>query len=171
MNAQTFHSAYIQFGSNQGLREEQIRQANLLLEQRAGSLCSMSSIYETEAWGVKDQPKFLNRVVELRTSHSAEILLGIILEIEREMGRVRNEKWMERKIDIDILFFDDAVIEIPGLSVPHPRLHLRRFSLVPLAEIVPGLLHPVLKKTVCTLLRECPDPLSVVQLNSAVSEL
>ncbi len=106
--------------------------------------------------GPVEQPPFINAVFSLECGMSPQELLALILDIEQKMGRVRGERWGPRLIDLDLLFYGDAVIEEQGLEVPHPRLHERRFVLTPLAEIAPGLVHPVIKKSVLELLAELP---------------
>jgi 2-amino-4-hydroxy-6-hydroxymethyldihydropteridine diphosphokinase len=123
-----------------------------------------SSIYETAAWGKNDQPAFLNQVLEIETALSPPQLLKTILAIEENIGRVRQEKYGPRIIDIDILLFNDEVLHLPMLKIPHPQLQNRRFVLVPLAEIAPDLIHPVFKKTIAELLAICPDKLEVSRI-------
>ncbi len=108
-----------------------------------------------------DQPDYLNQGVEIRTSLDALTLLHTLLKIERKIGRIRQEKWGSRVIDIDLIFFNDAVLSLPDLKVPHPQMHLRQFVLIPLLEIVPDYVHPVLHKTVRELAAGCPDTLPV----------
>jgi 2-amino-4-hydroxy-6-hydroxymethyldihydropteridine diphosphokinase len=156
--------AYILTGGNLGDRAENLRQARTAIGQQCGPVTSASALYETEAWGLKDQAAFLNQALELRTEMGAKALLDTLLSIELSLGRVRDVKYGPRIIDIDILFFNHEVIELPGLSVPHPQLHLRRFALEALAEIAPGYIHPVFNKSVSQLLAECTDTLAVNKL-------
>lgn len=121
------------------------------------SVLKVSPVYETEAWGNTQQQSFLNQAIEIETQCDAQTLLQIMLSIETEMGRNRTEKWAPREIDLDILFFNDAIIETKNLSVPHPFLHQRKFALIPLVFLQPTLMHPVLKKSVLQLLNECTD--------------
>lgn len=155
---------YLILGSNLGNREESLRNARVRLEARAGELLRCSSVYETASWGKHDQPDFLNQVLEIKTSLSPSDLLATVLSIEKELGRYRAEKWGSRTIDIDILFYDDRIIDEPGLIIPHPFLHDRHFCLLPLSEIAPDLVHPRKGKTIKELLVDLSDNLSVKKL-------
>jgi 2-amino-4-hydroxy-6-hydroxymethyldihydropteridine diphosphokinase len=158
------NQTYLLIGGNLGNRLENLAESRRLIEANAGQVSKSSSLYETEAWGMEDQPAFLNQVLRLDTELDPRQLLATILDIEHQMGRERIQKFGPRSIDIDILFFNDAIIDEPGLSIPHPQLHLRRFTLDPLNEIASSFLHPVLKKSVSALLKECPDQLAVKKL-------
>ncbi|HEY8396300.1 MAG TPA: 2-amino-4-hydroxy-6-hydroxymethyldihydropteridine diphosphokinase [Flavihumibacter sp.] len=155
------HIAYLLLGGNLGNREIQLRQAKMELERRTGRITGQSSLYETAAWGNRDQPSFLNQAVELETELPATELMSRILEIEKDLGRKRQGLYGPRTIDIDILLYDDEIHVTDHLRVPHPRLPERRFALEPLAELIPSYLHPVLKKTISGLLNDCADPLPV----------
>lgn len=155
------NEVYLSLGSNEGNRLQWLSKAIQLLNERCGDVVQQSPIYETAAWGITDQPAFLNMVVHLQTPHTAEQVLKGILDIETELGRQRSIKWGPRTLDIDILFFNDEVIDIEQLKVPHPYMQERRFTLAPFAAIAPDLVHPVLKKTISQLLEECPDKLEV----------
>lgn len=151
---------YLLLGSNQGDREYFLREARYRLAQ-FGTVIAQSGLYETAAWGLENQADFLNQVLQLRTAHSPENLLQSINAIEAALGRIRTEKYGSRNIDIDILYYDDLILELPHLIIPHPRLHLRRFTLVPLTELAPEGVHPLLKQNHKTLLAACPDVLDV----------
>jgi 2-amino-4-hydroxy-6-hydroxymethyldihydropteridine diphosphokinase len=146
------HHAYIGFGSNLGDRLENCRNAiEALAALPPCSLLKTSSFYETSPVGLVDQPAFINGVVLLETDEDAHWLLRQMLEIEKTFGRIRNLKWGPRSIDLDLLFFDDQIINTPELSVPHPSLHERRFVLEPLNEVAPDFRHPSLGKSVADL--------------------
>ncbi len=147
-----------------GKREQYLQRARELITESCGELKAISSIYETAAWGKTDQPMFLNQVVEIITVLSPKELLQKILNIERQLGRARHEKFGPRTIDIDILFYNEERHNSPSLTIPHPALQYRRFALTPMNEIAPGFVHPVLKKTIAELLEECPDDLPVNKL-------
>jgi 2-amino-4-hydroxy-6-hydroxymethyldihydropteridine diphosphokinase len=147
--------AYLSLGSNLGDRDGQLRQAIRLLEA-AGDVESVSSFYETEPVEVTDQPWFLNCAVALETEKTPEQLMAALLTIEGEMGRRRVQKKGPRSIDLDILLFEDEIIRLPNLTIPHPAMQQRRFVLEPLAEIAPEAQHPVLRKSVRELLAALP---------------
>jgi 2-amino-4-hydroxy-6-hydroxymethyldihydropteridine diphosphokinase len=153
-------TAYILMGGNLGPREQLLRQAQEGLEA-LGRVAGASDIYETAAWGVEGQPPYLNQALRLETPLSPHNLLDGLQAVERQLGRARGERWQARTMDLDLLFYDADVIETGRLSVPHPRLHLRRFVLLPLAQLAPNLLHPVLGLPVEALLHQCPDALPV----------
>ena len=142
------NKAYLLTGGNMGDRKLALQKALSLIEQHCGDIISLSSIFETEAWGNTDQPSFFNQVMAIQTELKPRQLLRRILKIETQIGRIREEKYGPRIIDIDILFYNDEVHNYPLLKIPHPEIQNRRFVFVPLAEIAPDFIHPVLKKTI-----------------------
>lgn len=155
------NKAFLLTGGNLGDRKKNLQHASELLEEFCGKIIRQSSLYETAAWGKTDQPNFLNQVFELETRLNPGQLMHEILKIEVLMGRKRNEKYGPRTIDIDVLFFNEEIINEPALKIPHPELQNRKFVLTPLAEIAPALQHPVFKQTISELLAKCPDQLNV----------
>ena len=148
-------------GSNLEDPEKQIKTAKMWIEKKIGPIDQSSSIYWSAPWGNEDQPAFLNQVIQLLTTYSADDLLQLLLSIEQEMGRQRLIKWGSRIIDLDILYYGHEIITLSHLKIPHPEIANRRFVLVPLNEIAPDLKHPVLNVTTSTLLDRCVDKLEV----------
>lgn len=140
--------AYIALGSNLGDKEKNLRRALLLLTQQGVEVVRVSSFLSTEPYGVTDQPQFLNAVACVRTSLAPLALLDVLLATELAMGRVRLRHWGERNIDLDLLLYEDMVLDTPRLRLPHPDMQNRDFVLLPLAEIAPELKHPTLQKTI-----------------------
>lgn len=156
--------AYLGFGSNLGDRRRRILTAMELLDQEQGVfVVSRSSLYETDPVGETDQPPFLNAAAGVETTLSPQEILGLIREIEKTIGRTPTYRWGPREIDIDILLYDDCVVDEEGLTLPHPRMHERAFVLVPLFEIAPDAVHPVLNQTIKELLLVL-EPYSGVRL-------
>ena len=159
------HITYLLLGSNLGNSKSYIAAALSEIEAKLGRIVKSSSLYQTASWGKHDQPDFLNQVIELKTMLSPQDLLSGILSIEADMGRKRVEKWGSRIIDIDILLYEDQIINEPDLSIPHPYLAFRRFCLMPLCEIAPEFMHPLLGKNIQELLLELSDDLLVKKLS------
>lgn len=156
--------AYLLLGSNLGDRKHQIEKSIQLIAEQIGLVLKESSIYETESWGISDQPIFLNKVILVETSFDPFELLKCIKNIEISMGRKERAKWHNREIDIDILFYGKQYIETPELRIPHPYLHERMFTLVPLMEIDPFLNHPTLNRSIEDLYDLCRDEGNVMQI-------
>lgn len=155
------YQAYLLLGSNLGDREQFLNQAIERLGD-LGRIQARSGRYETAAWGRSDQPGFLNQALQLSTELEPEALLESVLSIERKLGRERKERYGPRTLDIDILLFEDRIVQSETLTIPHPELPNRRFALTPLMEIAPQLLHPQLNQSIQELFGICPDPLPVL---------
>lgn len=160
------NSIYILLGANLGKPITQIAQATALLEARIGKILKLSSLYESEAWGLEDQPLFYNRALLLQTDIDKQTCLTICQDIETELGRVRLVKWGARLIDIDILYFNDEVYTSENLIIPHPLLQFRNFVLIPLCEIAKDYVHPILSKNTEELLSDCEDSLVVKKIKN-----
>ncbi|MEJ7627064.1 MAG: 2-amino-4-hydroxy-6-hydroxymethyldihydropteridine diphosphokinase [Ferruginibacter sp.] len=154
------NNAYLLLGSNLSDTFQQLEIAKKHII-RIGNIDEQSNLYCTAAWGLSEQPEFINQVIKIKTRYSPHDILKKIIDIEKKMGRVRTEKNAPRIIDIDILFYNDEIVSSADLIIPHPLLQYRRFVLVPLNELAPELLHPVLHKTVGELLAACTDTLDV----------
>ena len=156
-------SVVLILGANIGSCLETLAKARLLLAKRVGVITDLSAIYRSEPWGFESEDWFYNQVVRCETTLSAEAVLSTILTIETELGRVRNAHpaYQSRVIDIDILYYNDAIISSDNLQIPHKHLHSRRFVLVPLNDIAPNVVHPILKKTTAELLEICEDTIIV----------
>lgn len=159
------NKVFLLLGANLGNPVSQIASAIVALEKQIGSIALRSSLYESEAWGVSDQPTYLNQVILIDTPLSALAVLDNIQRIENDLGRVRTLKWGSRIIDIDMLYFNTEIISHPRLSIPHPYIAQRRFTLLPLAEIAPNFKHPLLARDSMELLASCTDTLSVKKIN------
>ncbi len=158
------HSAYIGFGSNIDNRFSYIENAIYTLSEAGGiTLQEISSLYETEPVGDEAQAQFLNGVVAIKTDLSPHTLLQTLKQSETTIGRQHRIRWSPREIDLDILIYGDICLRTPNLVIPHPEMHLRRFVLVPLAEIAPDVVHPVFNETIQTLLERLEDNKSVVK--------
>jgi 2-amino-4-hydroxy-6-hydroxymethyldihydropteridine diphosphokinase len=158
------NTAWLLTGSNMGTREDYLSSAKREIALQCGTVQKQSSIYETAAWGKTDQPAFLNQALEIITPLNARQLIRRLLKIEKQLGRIREEKYGPRLIDIDILMFGDEIHQYDLLKLPHPELPNRRFALLPLAEIAGEVIHPVLQQSVFSLLADCPDTLEVKKI-------
>lgn len=155
---------FLLLGSNLGDRKSNLEKASGLIEKRIGIIRQRSSLFETKAWGKTDQPDFINQVLIVETKLSPHILLKSALAIEKEMGRIRTEKWGARLIDIDLLYYGKQILHTDSLTLPHPGIAQRRFVLEPLTELLPDFIHPLLNKSHRQLLIECTDTLSVQKI-------
>lgn len=171
----THKTIFLLLGGNLGDRKQNILEAKKHISLQIGQIEIESTIYQTAAWGVENQPSFLNQVIQVSSLLSPQEILTQIEDIEKKLGRKRYQKWYARTIDVDILYYENLVLEekkdttkqIKDLQLPHPFLHQRRFTLIPLVEIAPNFVHPVLEKTNNQLLEECLDTLQV----SVISEI
>lgn len=158
---------YILLGGNLGDKKRIFSDVSTLLNDRLGKITSQSAIYETEPWGFESPDLFWNQVLELSINLSPEEVLIQTQQIEIELGRIRKgNQYSSRLIDIDILFYGDQIINQENLTVPHPRIQERKFALIPLCEIAPELIHPVLRKSIRQLLVESTDPLKVEKVTN-----
>ncbi len=158
------NKAYLLLGSNLNNPKENLLQALGFLSEKLGTITRLSSLYQTGAWGNTQQPDFINQVIVVNTIFPATQCIDIILAIEQDMGRVRTKKNAPRLIDIDILYFNKEIIDLPHLVVPHPAIQLRRFVLIPLNELSPGFVHPLLNQNNLELLKNCEDQLNVKKI-------
>ena len=158
------NNVFLLLGSNLGERQLLLQTAINKIAERIGNVEQTSAVYETQSWGRTDEPDYLNQVVLVKTELPANNVLTEILGIETDLGRKRYEKWGSRLIDIDILFYNQDIINQDKLQVPHPELHKRRFTLEPLSELAADMIHPVLNKTVSDLRKELADDLIVKKL-------
>ncbi|MCE6988906.1 2-amino-4-hydroxy-6-hydroxymethyldihydropteridine diphosphokinase [Dyadobacter sp. CY323] len=154
---------FLLLGSNLGDRSLILKSAREQIAEKVGTILKESSMYETAPWGLTDQPAFLNQVVEIDTELTPQEVLTNILDIEDKLGRVRYERWGARVIDIDLLYYKDCILDSARLTLPHPRIQDRRFILIPLTEIAPDFLHPLLQKTSVEILSGSADNSKVVK--------
>ena len=164
---------FLLLGGNQGDRRDFLSRALEMISENAGTILNKSNVYETEPWGFKDPNPFLNQVVEISTDYNPAELLEQLLTIETQLGRIRPFNscgcsdqgcYTGRTIDLDILFYGQKLVFTDRLMIPHPRLHERRFSLIPLNEIAPDFIHPLLKKSISVLLQGCTDQAKVKKI-------
>jgi 2-amino-4-hydroxy-6-hydroxymethyldihydropteridine diphosphokinase len=151
------YTAYIGIGSNLGDRKNNCARAIDLLKQQGVSIKKCSSLRETQPWGLQDQPLFLNMAIEIETDNTPNELLTLVKDIETKIGRQKSFPWGPRVVDLDILFFNEVVIQSQELTIPHPYMHNRAFVLEPMQEIAPDLVHPVLKKSMRELFRNLTE--------------
>lgn len=159
------HKVFLLLGSNLGDREQMLQSAEDAITGHEIETIQRSGLYETAAWGITDQPAFLNQVLEVETKLDPEALMQTLLEIEQSLGRERKERYGPRSIDIDILFFDTLVYHSSVVTIPHPAMQERKFVLKPLAELAPDLIHPVFHQSVQELLSQCKDELPVKKIS------
>jgi len=155
---------YLILGSNIGSRAMYLQTARDKIAENIGPVVRSSSIYKTDPWGYPDQAPFYNQILQFETILNAVETLKALLAIEKSIGRIRQGKWKERIIDIDILYFEDQIINSEDLTVPHPGIPHRRFVLVPLCELIPDEIHPVLKVSNANLLKTTNDILGVEKI-------
>ena len=155
---------YILLGGNEGDPKKNLAAAKKEITKSIGKIVRHSALYQTAAWGITEQPDFLNQIIIINTKYTAAETLAKCLAIEKKMGRVRTIKNAPRIIDIDLLFFNKDIVNEKELTLPHPQIQNRRFVLIPLNELSPNLKHPVLNKTIHQLLTICPDNLEVKKI-------
>lgn len=158
------NTAYLLLGTNMGDRLENLNTAISYIENEVGKVFAKSGIYKTEAWGKTDQPSFLNQAIGVESNLQPLVMLKTILAIEQKMGRVRLEKWGQRLIDIDMIFYGNEIISNQDLQLPHPEMHKRKFVLEPLNEIAENFIHPIFKQKVSSILINLTDELTVEKL-------
>jgi len=155
------YQVFLLLGTNLGNRENNLKQAKALIAMNCGKIIQTSRVYETAAWGITNQPSFLNEVLQIEIETTPQVLIKKLLEIELQLGRKRIVKMGPRLIDIDILLTDDLIIDEENLQVPHPRMHERKFVLLPLNEIANNIIHPIFKISIQELLLKCEDSLTI----------
>lgn len=154
-------TAFISLGGNLGNTREIFEQTYPLIEKKIGPILQKSSLYQTAAWGMTDQADFLNQVIEIETAENPAEILTNLLAIELYFGRIRDVRWGPRSLDLDLLLFGNEQVNSPQLTLPHPRIQDRKFILIPLVEIAPNTLHPILGKSVKELLAHTTDTSTV----------
>jgi len=159
---------YLILGSNTGERELNLKDAQVMIANHIGPIIRSSSIYQTEPWGYTEQPFFYNQIIQIETDLNAYETLNAILVIEKSLGRIRIGKWQERIIDIDILYFEDQIINEGKLTIPHSGIPDRRFVLEPLCELIPDEIHPALMLSNAELLKATNDKLKTEKINNPI---
>ena len=155
------NTIYLLLGTNQGNRKAYLNKAKIEIKKLIGNINKISSVYETAAWGITEQPNFLNQVVQCQTELKPENLLKVCQKIENKLDRKRVLRWGQRTMDIDILYYENRIIHTDDLIVPHPEIQNRKFTLIPLAEIAKDFIHPSLKMNQKQLLNICSDTLEI----------
>lgn len=164
---------YLLFGSNQGDQASLLERACIRIQNSCGMLVERSSAYLSEPWGFDAEEWFMNELLVVETELEPDELMDKLMEIETELGRVRHPEtkgYCSRTVDLDILYYGDQVIRTEKVTAPHPRLHLRKFALMPLCEIIPDFLHPVFNLSQKELLDRCPDTSTIQQLNTSTPQ-
>ena len=154
-------SVFISLGGNLGNTLEIFKNVYAEIEKKVGPITKKSSIYRTAAWGPIQQPDFLNQVIVMTTELLPEAVMTILLDMEKNLGRIREERWGPRIIDLDMLFYDEQILSTPLLQIPHPEIQNRKFVLIPLVEIAAEKTHPISQKTMAELLALSEDETEV----------
>ena len=157
------NKAYLLIGGNMGDRLANLENAKKAILKDIGNIENTSSVYETAAWGKEDQTAFLNQALLIETNLKAEDVMNTLLQIEKNMGRIRQEHLGPRTIDLDIIFFNDQIINSENLTIPHPQMQKRNFVLTPLHEIAPDFIHPIFNRSIAQLLMDCEDSLLCIK--------
>jgi len=152
---------YLLLGSNKGERYKYLLLAQYYIRKQVGDIIKTSAVYVTEPWGKSNQPKYLNQAMILQTDKSPFQLLRLLQKIEKNLGRTNKHNYASRTIDIDILFYDGVILKAKNLQIPHPRLHIRNFTLQPLLELNKSYTHPIYNKSIEELAKVCDDSLKV----------
>lgn len=160
------NKVYLHTGSNIGDKKARLLQALVYIEAEVGTILKTSALYQTEAWGLTNQDDFFNQAVLVNTEFKPLEVLNKLKEIEIKMGRIKTERWTARIIDIDILFWDNELVNEPSLTIPHPHIPERNFVLIPMLEIAPYLVHPLLNKNIEELYLESKDTQEVILLEN-----